>query len=55
MPFSFADLTLPTRHRSPVAGLLAAALLSVAALIPASSIAQAAPIAAPAEEARGIA
>ena len=54
MPFSFADLTLPTRHRSPVAGLLAAALLSVAALIPASSIAQAAPIAAPAEEARAL-
>jgi len=54
MPFSFADLTLPARHRSPVAGLLAAALLSVAALAPASSIAQAAPIAAPAEEARAL-
>ncbi len=54
MPCSFADLTLPTRHRSPVAGLLAAALLSVAALVPASSIAQAAPIAAPAEEARAL-
>ncbi len=54
MPFSFADLTLHARHRSPVAGLLAAALLSVAALVPASSIAQAAPIAAPAEEARAL-
>ena len=54
MPFSFADLTLPARHRSPVAGLLAAALLSVAALAPASRIAQAAPIAAPAEEARAL-
>ena len=54
MPLSLADLTLPTRHRSPVAGLLAAALLSVAALAPASSLAQAAPIAAPAEEARAL-
>ena len=54
MRLSLADLTLPTRHRSPVAGLLAAALLSVAALAPASSLAQAAPIAAPAEEARAL-
>ena len=54
MPFSFADLTLPARHRSPVAGLLAAALLSITALAPASSVAQAAPITAPAEEARAL-
>jgi lipid-binding SYLF domain-containing protein len=54
MPFSLADLTLPTRSRFPVAGLLTATLLAVAAVAPANSFAQAAPIAAPAEEARAL-
>jgi len=54
MPLSLAALTLPNRTRFPVAGLLAATLLAVAALAPASSVAQAAPITAPAEEARAL-
>ena len=54
MPLLLAALKLPTRHRFPVAGLLAAAVLAVTALTPASSAAQAAPIAAPAEEARAL-
>jgi lipid-binding SYLF domain-containing protein len=58
MPFPLAALKLATRHHFPVAGLLATAVLAVAALAPASSVAQAAPmaapIAAPAEEARAL-
>ena len=58
MPLLLAALKLPTRHRFPVAGLLAAAVFAVTALAPASSAAQAAPIAAPiaapAEEARAL-
>jgi len=54
MPLFNADLTLPNRHRYSVAGLLAVASLAVAVLAPARSVAQAAPITAPAEEARAL-